>query len=170
MDNSKYHWQQIYLHWISAVVILWGLVTGFYVAFTKPDPLIANWIGFVNVSLTTLFIPFFILRIWFFFKFGKPAAARKTQGYQLAYAVHMLIYFNILIVLVSGVLMMERPINVFNIIQFSQPLTDTALTYQFNLLHKYSCMSLSLLVFGHICAVAHHHYFGRLILKRMWPI
>ena len=157
-----------YLHWISAAVIFWGLFTGFYAAFAKPDPFIANWIGFINVSATTLFIPFFILRTWFFFRYGKPTVSKKMKGHQLAYTVHVLIYINILIVMVSGVLMMERLINVFNIIQFSQPLTDAVLTHQFNLVHKFSCMILGVLVFGHVAAVLYHECLGRLVMRRMW--
>ena len=56
----KYSTQQIILHWLSAIIIIWATLSGFYVAFCHPDQPVKEWIGFFNVSLTTLFIPFFI--------------------------------------------------------------------------------------------------------------
>lgn len=64
----RYSVGQIWLHWISAVVILWTLFSGFYVAFIDVAMETKNWVGFINVSLSALYIPIFILRVYFSFR------------------------------------------------------------------------------------------------------
>lgn len=166
--DEKYNRTQVTLHWISAVVIIWGTLSGFYVALFDSTGQHKDWVGFLNVSLTTMFIPVFIFRLWWAKRSGKPKNALLTRREQrLSLYGHLLIYINISVVMVTGVLMMERDINVFNIIAFSQPLHDPVLTSLFNKMHKYSCATLGLLVAGHILAVIKHHHKGRNLLRRM---
>ncbi|WP_235515057.1 cytochrome b/b6 domain-containing protein [Erwinia sp. Leaf53] len=79
MKTKKYAWQQVVLHWLSAVVIIWATITGFYAAMFETTPEIKEWIGFFNVSLTTVFIPFFILRVYYLLKLGKPHEGKNTS-------------------------------------------------------------------------------------------
>lgn len=166
--KKNYTRQQIFLHWFSAIIIIWGTISGFYVALF--DHAIAHkpWVGFVNVSLTTLFIPFFIVRIWYAFRHGKPNdSLLTTRESKMAAIGHLLLYINITVVLISGVLMMERPINIFNFFTLPQPLPQGALTAAFNTAHIISCTTLALLVAGHILAVVKHQMAGKALLSRM---
>lgn len=168
--KSKYSWQQIYLHWISAVIIIWATLTGFYASFLPQDNSVKEVIGFINVSLTTLFIPFFILRIFFCCAHGKPAVApaqMKTQ--RIAHLVHMILYTNITIVLVTGVLMMDRAINVFNLIEIPSPLDNPEYIKSVNKTHIFFCATLGVLVLLHILAVIKHQLSGNTIIHRMRP-
>jgi len=164
----KYSWQQVLLHWLSAVVIIWATVSGFYIGLFAASPSCKALIGFINVSLTTIFIPFFLIRVFYFFKHGKPLNdKRKSFSSCLANFVHVILYINITLVLVTGVLMMESDINVFNIFKIPQPFHQIALTSVFNKCHVFSCTTLALLVILHISAVIKHHLYGNKILRRM---
>lgn len=166
--KMKYTCQQVFLHWLSAVVIIWAILSGFYVALFKVSPQIKSVIGFVNVSTTTLFIPFFLLRIYYFFRYGKPVVNKpKTLSAYLANFIHFLLYMNIATVLVTGVLMMDRDINVFNWFLIPQPVHQAALTTLFHQYHAFSCTMLALLVLLHVSAVFKHHLSGNKILSRM---
>lgn len=167
--KSKYAWQQVILHWLSAAIIIWATLTGFYVALFDVSPQLKDWMGYFNVSLTTVFIPFFILRLWFMFRLGKPKQEKPaTLATHAAEIAHMLLYITISLVLVSGVLMMERDINVFNLFVIPQPIEDLSLTQLFNRIHIISCAILGGLVLLHILAVIKHELFGNRIMRRMW--
>ncbi|WP_019211452.1 cytochrome b [Yersinia massiliensis] len=166
--KNKYSWQQIVLHWISAVIIVWATVTGFYVALFDVAPTLKTLIGFINVSLTTLFIPVFIIRLYYYFTAEKPEEINTTRlTIFIAHAVHFIIYLNIMIVMVTGVLMMERDINVFGLFMIPQPIHNLAVTSTFNTVHIISCTTLAALVLLHIAAVIKHELSGKRVLKRM---
>ncbi|WHL29004.1 hypothetical protein QJS63_06505 [Pseudomonas juntendi] len=83
MQARKYAWQQILLHWVSALVIIWVLLSGFYVAHLNVTPTTFHLVAFVNVAMTTLFIPIFLLR-WLLrrtlFKPGSLEGAARGSG------------------------------------------------------------------------------------------
>lgn len=166
--NCKYSWQQVCLHWLSAAVIIWATLTGFYLFLFHPSSAVKAWISFVNVSLTTAFIPFFILRIIYCYLHGKPAAnPAQARTEKIAHWVHMFLYANISLVLVTGVLMMEHSINVFNFMLIPAPLSNPLHTTFFHTVHLFSCASLALLVLLHILAVIKHQLSGQGIMRRM---
>ncbi|HDL6961239.1 TPA: cytochrome b/b6 domain-containing protein [Yersinia enterocolitica] len=166
--KKKYSWQQVILHWISALVIIWATISGFYVGLFDVSPELKTLTGFINVSLTTLLIPVFIIRIYFYVVSEKPEEI-NTNGFAqfIAHAVHFILYLNISVVLVTGVLMMERDINVFNLFIIPQPIHDLAVTKLFNTIHILSCAILATLVLLHIAAVIKHELSGKKVLKRM---
>jgi cytochrome b561 len=167
--KQKYAWQQIVLHWLSAVIIIWATLSGFYSALFELPPKLRNWVSFFNISLTTIFIPFFILRLWFMCRLGKPQHDNPaTTVSHIAEAVHILLYINISIVLISGVLMMESSINVFNLFSIPQPIENLILTALFNRIHIVACATLGGLVLLHILAVIKHEIFGNRIVRKMW--
>lgn len=86
---------------------------------------------------------------------------------RLAMWMHLLLYFTITVVLVTGVLMMERPIVVFDWFTLPQPLESPLLTGTFNTVHIASCVVLAGLVSVHILAVIKHALTGRSVLGRM---
>lgn len=166
--SSRYSSPQIWLHWISAAIIIWATLSGFYVALFNHNLQCKSWIGSLNVSLTTLYIPFFILRIWFAWHHGKPGnnlLSHKEE--KLAAAGHLLLYSNIALVLITGVIMMEKPVSVFGIFELPYLFTDARITGLFNKIHIISCMTLVILVIGHILAVVNHQLKGKPLLRRM---
>lgn len=166
--KKKYSWQQVILHWVSALVIIWATISGFYVGLFNVSPELKTLTGFINVSLTTLLIPVFIIRLYFYFVSEKPEEINTTGITRfIAHAVHFILYLNITIVLVTGVLMMERDINVFDLFIIPQPIHDLAVTKLFNTIHIFSCATLAALVLLHIAAVIKHELSGNKVLRRM---
>ncbi|MGK6328876.1 cytochrome b [Erwinia sp. DT-104] len=166
--SSRYSRPQIWLHWISAAIIIWSTLSGFYVALFNHDLQCEIWIGFLNVSLTTIYIPLFMLRIWFAWRHGKPADSLLSHKEdKLAAVGHMLLYSNIALVLITGVMMMEKPINVFGFFELPHPVNDNRITSIFHTVHIISCISLGLLIIGHILAVVKHQLKGKPLLRRM---
>lgn len=165
--HSNYSRRRVLLHWLSAGIILWALGSGFYVAYNPVSASTEHWVGSLNVSLTTLFIPLFMWRSWLF------ACAPKTRGpafsftQRLALAVHALIYLTIGVVLVTGVLMMKSAISIFGLVRIPQPLGDPLLIELANTIHTLSCVVLSLLIALHLCAVLWHEFSGRRVVRRM---
>lgn len=165
--SINYSRRRVLLHWLSAVIILWALASGFYVAFNPVSASTQQWVGSFNVSLTTLFIPFFVWRTWLFVCERESHGTALSLNKRLASAVHALIYLVIAVVLVTGVLMMKSAINVFGLVRFPQPLADPALIELANTIHVQSCMVLSMLVALHLCAVLWHEFSGRRVVRRM---
>lgn len=165
--SISYSRRRVLLHWLSAVIILWALASGFYVAFNPVSASTQQWVGSFNVSLTTLFIPFFVWRTWLFVCEREANGTALSLNKRLALAVHTLIYLVIGVVLVTGVLMMKSAISVFGLVRFPQPLADPALIELANTIHALSCMVLSMLVALHLCAVLWHEFSGRRVVRRM---
>ncbi|WP_400565640.1 cytochrome b [Pseudomonas aeruginosa] len=167
MTSEKYTRPRMLLHWCFAAIIIWASLSGFANAlFELPAP-IPDAIAFVNVSLTTLLIPLLGVRVYY--ALAHPAPEHGTARQLLAKAGHLALYALIGLVLLTGVLMMERPIDFFGLLVFPQPLHEPLLTGFFNRAHRYSCVVLALLVVGHVAAVAFHHLRGQPVLRRMLP-
>jgi len=64
-------------------------------------------------------------------------------------------------------MMMEKPLNVFGLFELPYLLHDTSITGFFNTLHIISCMTLGILIVGHILAVVCHQLKGKPLLRRM---
>ena len=164
----SYSLGQVMLHWLSAVVILWTLLSGVYVAIFEVGVVIRNWVGFVNVSLTVLYVPIFILRLYYSFLhgFSSPGRKRCIAEYS-ALLVHKAIYLTLGVVLLTGVLMMDRPINIFNVLLIAQLHTDPALIAWSTQVHVQACVMLLILVALHVGAVIKHEWYGHRVLKNM---
>lgn len=48
--KKNYSWQQIALHWLSAIIIIWAMITGFYITLFEPALEHKQWVawGFVE--------------------------------------------------------------------------------------------------------------------------
>lgn len=165
--HSNYSGRRVLLHWLSAVIILWALVSGFYVAYMPVPASVGHWIGSLNVSLTTLLIPLFVWRAWLFVRDLEPGDKALSWNKRLALAAHVLIYLTIGVVLVTGVLMMKSAIDVFGLVRIPQPLDNPVLIEWANAIHVGSCMVLSGLIALHLCAVLWHECSGRRVVRRM---
>lgn len=168
MTVLGYSTQRVWLHWLSAAVIVWTLISGFYVACVDVSPRVAQWVAFLNVSLTTVFIPFFVWRLFIFASHARHIGVRAFSFMEkLGLFAHTLIYLVISIVLVTGVLMMDRPIDVFGLVEIAQPLSDPELISRFLIIHVWACVVLSLLIVLHVGAVVVHELCGHRVLRRI---
>lgn len=168
MKDLGYSGQRVWLHWLSAAVIIWTLASGFYVAVLEVPARISQWVTFINVPLTTVFIPFFVWRLSLFVAHARHA---KVSILPLAkksvFFVHAFIYLVVTVVLATGVLMMDRSIDVLGVIEIAQPLSDPVLIARFFTIHVWSCLLLSLLIALHIGAVIFRELCGHRVLRRM---
>ncbi|WXL24657.1 cytochrome b/b6 domain-containing protein [Ectopseudomonas mendocina] len=156
----------VLLHWTFATIIIWATLSGFANALYSLPASVSNAIGFINVSLTALLIPLFALRILCALDRREMDSGHRGLCL-LAKTGHLLLYIVTALTLITGVLMMERPVDIFGLVQLPQPLQDPALTRFFNTQHKYACIVMAVLIVGHIGAVIAHHVCGDKILKRM---
>src|SRR5690349_6671356 len=93
MTVSGYSRQRVLLHWFSAAVILWTLLSGFFVAGFGVSARIKELVAFFNVSLTTVFIPFYVWRLFLFFTHTRFSGMKSMSLVEaLALFAHTLIY------------------------------------------------------------------------------
>lgn len=157
------------LHGFTALIIIWLLMSGFYAGLITKDAALKVYIGELNVSVSLLLVPVFLLRLCVSFGRGYSALAGKNNVFPwLAFIVHTLLYVSVVIVLVSGVLMMERPIIFFNVVLFSQPFNNVDLTGFFGRIHTPACVMLAALITLHVAAVIKHQLTGQSVIKRMF--
>ena len=157
------------LHWLSALVILWATFSGLSIAFFDFSEITEHAISEFNVSLTVVFIPFFIWRFIFRLK-NKPISDSTTVSNiesTLAYYIHWVIYSLVAIVLLTGILMMGEDYQVFHMVTVPSVFNDTGMLSVFSSLHDYSVYTLTVLVLLHIFAVIKHEYNGHPVLKKM---
>jgi cytochrome b561 len=165
---AKYSTTARLLHWLSALVVLWAMISGLAAGILPLDYSSKAALINLNVSLTTLFIPVFLYRMAYAAFSTKP---RQLEGSSVvkkaAKVAHSLLYLLTLVVLLSGVLMMTRDISLFGLISLPNPLDHAYLNSKFALVHAYSCRLLGVLVLLHVVAVIRHQRAGRNALARM---
>lgn len=164
----KYDITARFLHWLSALIILWAIFSGFFIGFSNVDEVIKRQVADLNISITLVFIPFFIWRVFHRISHHNPSS-NFLSGYEanIAKSVHVLLYILIAIVLFSGILMIDREIIIFDIFKIPQTVNDLNALSKFGYLHSYSTKFLALLIVLHVLAVAKHEFRGKPILKRM---
>ena len=169
MKTINYSTLQKVLHGFSAVMIIWLMVSGFYIGVVPDAVSYKQVVGDIHVSLALLLTPIFILRLCVSFGRGCPSTVDVNNlAPWLAFFIHTLLYLTVVTVLVSGVLMMDVPISFFNIVSFPAPMENSQLHEVFTLIHTQACAVLVLLVSVHVAAVIKHHCAGRPIIKRMF--
>lgn len=168
MKASGYCRQRVMLHWLSAAVILWTLLSGFLVAGFEVFAHFKEPVAFFNVSLTTVFIPFYVWRVFLFITHTRFSGINARPLLDvLALAAHTMIYILVGAVLLTGVLMMDRGINVFWLLEIPQPVSDPQQLALFVTVHTWLCVVLSLLLVGHIGAVIVHEACKHPVLRKM---
>lgn len=167
--DPRYDFTTRLLHWLSAVIIIWASCSGLYVSLAEVSQAMEHLISYLNVSVTTLFIPFFCWRLLHRLATPHPPwSFQMPPLYQLlTRAAHWLLYLLTALVLLSGVLMMEHEINVFSLFTLPQPLQNTELNQLFRSAHSIASRCLAVVVLLHIAAVIKHELAGRNILRRM---
>lgn len=165
----KYSTLQKVLHALSALTIIWLLMSGFYAGLISEDAALKRLIGELNVSVSLSLAPFFLLRLCVSFGRGYGALVGvKNLMPWLVFFVHTMMYVSVVIVLISGVFMMDRPIIFFNVVTFSQPLSSVDMTGLFGRIHTPACGVLAALITLHVVAVIKHQLSGQSIIKRMF--
>ncbi|MDD0972837.1 cytochrome b [Pseudomonas fontis] len=166
--KAHYSTPQKLLHWLSAVIIIWTLVSGFSLALVNWSPPVKLILADFNVALNTLFTPFFFLRIYYRWKHGVPASHQHDGlGAIAAAVVHGLLYWVTVAVLVTGLLMMDRDINLFGLLHISPVVTSLYWQGLLHTVHIGLCVTLLLLVVTHVGAVFMHALNGRSVMGRM---
>lgn len=166
---EKFDGTSRFLHWLSALVILWASFSGLYAATLDNNSELKHQIGFFNVSITTLLIPFFVWRLlnsWLRTTPPKPSELPQWNK-SIARMTHHIMYATTAIVLISGILMMTREICVFSIFTFENPIKAPFITHLFEVIHSISSKVLAGIIILHIAAVVKHQISGVPILKRM---
>jgi cytochrome b561 len=167
MNTSAYSTSQKLLHWVSAVIIVWALLSGFFVAVFSVPASVKAWVAFFNVSLTTVYIPVFVLRVYCSFAHGLDFSVKRTPQEYLALLVHKAMYLVLAVVLATGVLMMDRPINIFNLLSIAPLDHDPVRIALYTRVHVLSCVGLLLMLVLHIGAVVMHERRGKRVMARM---
>lgn len=168
LHSLKYHPLRVTLHWLSAVIIIWSLISGFTVYLMDLPQKLEVLISFINISLTTLFIPVFAFRI--FAALALPALPNpllSNRNQMAAHLAHQLLYIVITVELITGILMMKYDINVFNLITLPAPLKTSDSRVLFTHAHVITSIILLSLVSLHIIAVIKHQLCGKSVLGRM---
>ena len=168
-ETEHYSFTARWLHWASAILIIWATLSGLSVSLLEVDQNIAHRIADFNVSATLVFIPFFIWRIAYRIRYGSPEYANQVSEFtqKMAIRVHYLLYGMTSLVLISGVFMMDRAFSIFHLIELQPLLTSEPSIHFFEQLHVLSSRTLGLLVLLHILAVIKHQLTNNQILKRM---
>jgi len=168
MSKACFTPAQVTLHWISAAVILWALGSGFLLAAVELQAGVAAWISAFNVSLTALLAPLFAVRILLAWRHRHQRVHAHGVMGALARHAHRGLYVVTVLVLATGILMMDRDIRIFGLLQLPAPVTDPYLLQLYHTIHRYACVVLAMMVFLHIGAVVMHHWRRTPVLQRMW--
>jgi cytochrome b561 len=154
------------LHWLSAAVILWATFSGFGVSLLDQSDPFREWVESFNPQLTSLFIPFFIWRLWLAVKAPAGNSAKSTQA-RLASAVHKAIYAAVAGVLITGVLMMSHPVMLLALVPLPQLIHSKIALRELHEVHHALCAALAGLVALHLGAVVMHQVRGKSVLGRI---
>lgn len=164
----KYSMLQKVLHGFSALTIIWLLISGFYVGLISENLALKVFVGELNVSVSLLLAPVFLLRLYVSFGRGYGAlAGEKSLTPWLAFCSHNDVYvgsccphfrcFN------DG-----QADNFFNVVTFSQPFNSMDVTGLFGRIHTPACVLLAALITLHVAAVIKHQLSGQSVIKRMF--
>ncbi|WP_455913283.1 cytochrome b [Pseudomonas syringae] len=165
-ETSTYSRTRIFLHWLSAAVILWATFSGFGVALLDESNPFRQWVESFNPQLTSLFIPFFAWRLWLAVKAPARPSAKNVQA-RLASAAHKAIYGAVAGVLITGVLMMSQPVMLLALVPLPQLIHSKIALLELHQLHHVLCAVLAGLVALHLAAVVLHQVRGKSVLGRM---
>ena len=165
-ETSPYSRTRIFLHWLSAVVILWATFSGFGVALLDESDPFRQWVESFNPQLTSLFIPFFAWRLWLAIKAPARDSAKNVQA-RLASAAHKAIYGAVAGVLITGVLMMSHPVMLLALVPLPQLIRSKIALLELHQVHHVLCAVLAGLVALHLAAVVLHQVRGKSVLGRM---
>lgn len=172
-NNLRYPPVAILLHWIIAVMVLTNLLSGFL--FANNIIIFSEQINFHKLSGVTI-LSLVIVRVLWRLTHSYPSlnGLIPTSERFLAHFGHLFLYFLLLVLPLSGILLVQsfgKNIELFGLaIPQIINTTDSATAEQFLQIHEALAIMLSTLVTGHIIAALKHHFIDKNdILRRMLP-
>lgn len=168
---SRFGMVPVTLHWLTAVLILIALVTGFR-ASGGDDPASAAGLLRIHIpaALTILVLTVIHVLWWLIFD-TKPQPPAGSPAWQniLARAVHMLLYLAIFGLIGSGIAMLALSGAGPQLFSGSGGALPDFAQYKPRAPHGVAALGLIALVIAHIGAALFHHYIRRDgMLRRMW--
>jgi superoxide oxidase len=168
-DTDRYDRIARAFHWIFAVTIIYVSVAGYALSRIGSRP-IHDFVSRLNMSLATILILLFPLRVLWKFKRvePKPLAGVSAMQRRIAHGVHGVMYLVIFLVLASGFLMVPHGYAFFGWFEVRTPFEKGPLTDALYVLHRGGCALLAGLVGLHVLAVIKHQFVSRNnVLRRM---
>ncbi len=166
---NRYDFFSRILHWGIAAVIIYVMIVGYSLHFMT-DTRIFTFFSVTNMSLALVITPLMAVRFaWRFFRPSVPYG-EMLKGHEkgLVHLLHEIFYLLIFMVLISGFLMLESGFSIFGNIDFPRPVANLEVNRFFFVVHRYSCIALSVMIVLHVTAVIKHHCLSRkAILQRM---
>ena len=157
------------LHWLVAIVIIYAMCMG-YILHALEGTVYFQFFSVLNMTLGTLATPIMLVRfIWRFFRPSVPYPAEigRMKKSFLIFA-HEVFYLTIFVTLVSGFLMLEKGYNLFGLWPIPQPIENLEVNRFFFIVHRYACITLGVILVGHVAAVIHYYLAGKkAIIARM---
>jgi superoxide oxidase len=167
--DARYDSLARFLHWIFAAGILYASLAG-YILTRMPEGAPRAFLSQFNMSITTVLIVLFPLRLFWKFARPQPADLPGVSGRQhaAAHGVHGLIYLCTGAALASGYLMVPHGYRFFGLFEIPTPFAQGPLTVACFAAHRAACAALVGLVALHVLAVVQHQCFARRdVLSRM---
>jgi superoxide oxidase len=168
-DPDRYDVIARFFHWIFAAGILYASVAGYTLTRLPAGPG-REWLSQLNMSITTVLIALFPLRLGWTLLRAEPRALPGIPAAQRAAAhlVHALLYFTIFAALASGFLMVPSGYSFFGLVEIPTPFAQGPVTRALFVVHRASCALLAALVALHVLAVVKHQFIARnRVLSRM---
>lgn len=172
-DDLRYPAAAIFLHWIIAIMVVTNLLSGFL--FANNIIIFSAQINFHKLSGVTI-LSLVVVRVLWRLTHSYPSlnGLIPTSERFLAHFGHLFLYFLLLVLPLSGILLVQsfgKSIELFGLaIPQIINTTDNATAEQFLQIHEALAIMLSTLVTGHIIAALKHHFIDKNdILRRMLP-
>lgn len=156
------------LHWISAAVIIWAMVSGFWAASLASDDGVRHGIGNFNAALTALFIPIFGFRVAVRFAIPKPSYVTRSKRLNgMAGLAHAALYVLTSLTLITGIMCLDHQVDLFGLADLRPVVMSEEMRASADDVHRGLCKALGLLILLHIGAVSWHMANGRNVWARM---
>lgn len=170
-DGKTYGAVAVTIHWLSAILIVFALLTGFRTANTLDAALKTQLVG-LHVPLAVAVIVLTIARIlWWWFADRKPGPVDGTPNWQhySAKAVHWLFYIVIAGMAASGVGMFVLSGAGPFVFGGAEGQLPDFREFRPRVPHGIGARAMVLLIFLHVGAALYHHFVrGDGLLRRMW--
>lgn len=167
---DRYSPVAVTIHWLTAILILAALGSGFQADQAADSVTQAGFLRFhIPVAITVLLLTFFRIVWWWRFD-RKPIPVERSRLWQERFArlVHVAFYVVILGMVASGIGMMVLSGAGPSIFGGSGVLPDFH-DYPPRVPHGLGAFLLVFLLFAHVCAALYHHFIRRDgLIRRMW--
>ncbi len=157
----------VVLHWISAVVIIWGTLSGFGIKLLPHDQPLRLGVEWLNPQVTTLFIPLFWWRTLLYLQARPWQIQPDSLRLRLQGMLYLAFYLTTHVVLFTGVFMMDHSIRLMGLLPMPQLVFDPDWLALLSRLHRDFCALLGLLVVAHLVMIAQQQLTGHNVMRRM---